>query len=77
MHAGGDRAHDRSPRLDRLSEWSALRVAQEELAPLGTAAPAFEGAAIEQRPAIVVVVDLASEDDAWTRGVLKKSSGIV
>src|SRR5207237_4408410 len=41
-----------------------LRVAQEQLAPRSGFAPALEHAAIDQRPAIEVVVDVAREDEA-------------
>src|SRR5689334_22164757 len=55
-------------RLDRrqlgLPLRTELRVAQEHLPPLGRLAPALEHAAIDERPAVEVVVDVAREDEA-------------
>src|SRR5262245_52633616 len=48
----------------RLALRAHLRVAQEELSPRGRLAPALEDAAIEERPPIVVVVDVACENEA-------------
>src|SRR5215475_13943531 len=48
----------------RLSLRPHLRVTQEHLAPLGGLAPAFEHAAIDERPAVEIVIDVAGEDEA-------------
>src|SRR5215831_12734335 len=55
-HAGiGDR---------RLALGAHLGVAKKELAPRRRLAPPFERAAVDERPAVEVVVDVAREDEA-------------
>src|SRR5262249_57061065 len=40
-----------------------LRIAKKQLAPRRRFAPALEDAAIDQRPAVEVVIDVAGEDE--------------
>src|SRR5438552_6172263 len=52
------------PGDERLALGAEPGVAQEQLPPAGGLAPAFEPAAIDQRPAIEVVIHVAGEDEA-------------
>src|SRR5438093_3755672 len=51
------------PGDERLALGAEPGVAQEQLAPAGGLAPAFEPAAIDQRPAIEVVIHVAGKDE--------------
>src|ERR1051325_6567405 len=48
----------------RRADRAQARVAQKHLAPLRRLGPALEHAAIDERPAIEIVIDLARQDEA-------------
>src|ERR1700730_15680908 len=54
--------------VGRDHRWGTLRahprVAQEELPPRGLLAPPLEHAAIDERPAVKIVIDLTRENEA-------------
>src|SRR5439155_21480643 len=60
---GGNGCFDRGPYVDERSLRPHLRVTKEHLAPRGRLAPALEHAAIDERPAVEVVVHVAREDE--------------
>src|SRR5689334_16761228 len=64
-----DARRNRNERVGRrwhgqLTLRSHRRVAQEHLPPLRRLAPALEDTAVDQRPAIEVVIDVAGENEA-------------
>src|SRR5207245_6257225 len=58
------RAHAGGRDVRRLPLRPHRRVAQEQLSPLGAFAPALERAAVDERPAVEIVVDVARQDEA-------------
>src|SRR6516162_439392 len=51
-------------RLPLWTQGALSRVPQEHLAPRGRLAPALEHAAVEKRPAVEVMIDVAGQDEA-------------
>src|SRR5712692_1768941 len=60
----GNGRFDRGDNGNRRALRAHVRVAQEHLAPLGRLAPALEDTAINEGPAVEVVIDVAGEDEA-------------
>src|ERR1700689_431430 len=48
----------------RLALRTQLSVTQKQASPVGRLRPAFEDTAIDERPAVEIVVDVAREDEA-------------
>src|SRR3989442_7963609 len=61
---GGNGCFDRRPDVYRRPLRARLRVAQEQMAPFRGFAPALENAAVDQRPAVEIVIHVARQDEA-------------